>query len=293
MKIAFLGVGLMGLPMVKNLAAAGFHVTVWNRSPAKAEQVASIAKIAQTPASAVADADITISMLADGPITSAVLDEGGVIAAVKSGSVIADMGSVEPARDIALGEKAKARGVHFVDAPVSGGVAGAQAATLAILAGGTAEAIALCKPAFDAMGRTTHVGPAGAGQTVKLANQLIVATTIGAVAEGLKLAESAGCDPAIVRAALRGGFAESRILELHGDRMARRDFEPGGKSWSQLKDLRNAAAVLEKAGLSLPLAATVTEAYRDLVDDKDGGEYDHAAYYLWLEMMGAPKPDGV
>lgn len=290
MKIGFLGIGLMGLPMVRNLASAGHEVAVWNRSRSKAEAVADVAIIVDAPADVALDAGVIISMLADGPTTQAVLDGGGVISAAKVGAVIVNMGSVEPARDVALGQKAQVAGVHYLDAPVSGGVAGAEAATLAILAGGTADAVAIAKPVFDALGRVTHVGPAGAGQTVKLANQLIVGATIGAVAEGLKLAESAGCDPAIVREALRGGFADSRIMELHGDRMARRDFEPGAKASTQLKDMRNAMAVIAQAELQLPIAAQVTQAYSDLVEVRGGGELDHAAYYLWLEMTGAPEP---
>ena len=290
MRIGFLGAGLMGKPMIRNLAGAGHQLTVWNRSRPNADAVSDVARIVGNPTGVAEDADLVIAMLADGPVTQSVLVEDGVIAAVRPGAVIANMGSIEPDRDRALAALAVARGVHYLDAPVSGGVAGAEAASLAIMAGGTAEAVDLARPAFEAMGRVTHVGPSGAGQTVKLANQLIVATTIGAVAEAFKLAESAGCHPSKVREALRGGFAESRILELHGQRMSVRDFAPGGKSWSQLKDLRNALAVRDSAGLDLPLAGTVTAAFADLVDSRGGGELDHAAYYLWLEMIGAPEP---
>lgn len=280
----------MGLPMVQNLAKAGHSLTVWNRSQEKAHLVSDVAAIVEHPADVARATDVTIAMLSDGPVTESILLDGGVIEGASTGHVLIDMGSIEPDRDRRLHDIADKRGVHYIDAPVSGGVAGAKAGTLAILAGGKAEAIAMASPVFDAMGRYTHVGPIGAGQTVKLANQLIVATTIGAVAEAFKLAESAGCDPATVRHALRGGFAESRILELHGARMAERDFEPGGKSWSQLKDLRNAATVRDEADLTLPLSETITNAFADLVDKKEGGEYDHAAYYLWLELLGAPKP---
>lgn len=291
MKIGFLGIGLMGAPMVRNLAAAGHDVTVWNRSRAKCEAVADIASIADDPKAAAAGATLIIAMLADGPVSEAVLDAQGVIDAAPVGSVIANMGSVEPSRDTKLAAKAVARGVHYLDAPVSGGVAGAEAAKLAILVGGNADALAIAQPAFDAMGRATHVGPTGAGQTVKLANQLIVGATIGAVAEAFKLAESAGCDAGVVRQALRGGFAESRIMELHGDRMARRDFVPGAKSSTQLKDLRNVKSVIDSAGLSLPLAEQVLVAYADFVDHHGGAEFDHSAYYLWLEMAAAKSTD--
>lgn len=287
MKVAFLGTGLMGTPMVKNLAAAGHGLHLWNRTPEKAALLADLATVHETPAAAAAQAEIVISMLTESTVTTAILQDGGVIEAAPDNALIIDMGSVEPECDQRLAALAAAHGKRYLDAPVSGGVAGAEAATLTIFVGGREEDMARAMPLFEALGRPNLIGPLGAGQTAKLANQLIVAITIGAVAEAFKLAESAGCDAAVLRDALRGGFADSRILDLHGGRMVRRDFIPGGRAWSQLKDIRNALALAGGNGLDLPLANTVEAGFRSLVEDYDGGDLDHAAYYLWLEKRMA------
>lgn len=289
MKIAVLGTGLMGAPMARNLAKAGFNLSVWNRSAARAEALSDVATVFSDPNAAVADADVVILMLIDGPITKDMVIAQGVLASTKENALIINMGSVEPDVDKELAEHARKIGRGYLDAPVSGGVAGAEAATLAILVGGDAEDFARAKDVFSAMGRATHLGPTGAGQVAKLANQLIVATTIGAVAEAFHLAESAGCDIGLLRTALMGGFADSRILDLHGARMVARDFKPGGRSVAQLKDLRNAMAVAAESSLDLPLSETVTEAFRDFVEEQDGGEYDHAGYHLWLTQRMADK----
>lgn len=273
----------MGTPMVRNLAKAGHDLHIWNRSPEKAAELADVATVHPSPADAAAAADVVIAMLYDGPVTTAVLVDQGVIDAVPAGGLIIDMGSVEPDRDRRLAEIAAARNVRFLDAPVSGGVKGAEAATLTIFVGGEAADLERALPVLTALGRPNLIGPLGAGQSAKLANQLIVAITIGAVAEAFKLGESAGCDTAVLRQALRGGFADSRILELHGERMVMRDFEPGGRSRSQLKDIHNALDVAAASGLTLPLADTVEAGFRSLVEDYDGGDLDHSAYYLWLE----------
>ena len=289
MKIAFLGTGLMGTPMVRNLATAGHDLSIWNRSPEKAAKLRDIAHVHRDPVEAVANAEIVIAMLYDGPVTSAVLEDGGVIEAAPANCLFIDMGSVEPERDRQLATLATSKGMRFLDAPVSGGVKGAEDATLTIFVGGAAEDMEFARPALEAMGRPNLIGPLGAGQSAKLANQLIVAITIGAVAEAFKLAESAGCDASVLRQALQGGFADSRILELHGERMVKRDFVPGGRSRSQLKDIHNALAVAGEAGLDLPLANTAEHGFRSLVDDFDGGDLDHSAYYLWLEKKDAPS----
>lgn len=282
MKITLLGTGLMGAPMARHLAAA-HKVTVWNRSRARAEGLADVATIAETPAAACAGAEVVIAMLLDGPATRAVLSAEAMQAAAP-GALIIDMGSVDPETDRALAVQARGLGLRYLDAPVSGGVAGAKAASLAILVGGTAADFAAAEPVLRLLGRPTLLGAVGAGQVAKLANQLIVATTIGAVAEALRLAQAAGCDPAALREALRGGFADSRILDLHGKRMVEGDFTPGGRSVVQLKDLDNAMALAQGCGLDLPLAQTVTAAFRDFVTHHDGGEKDHAAYYEWLKL---------
>jgi len=287
MKIAFLGIGLMGLPMARNLATAGHELHIWNRSAEKAEALADIATAHTTPADAAKNAEIVISMLADGSVTTDVLINQDVVNAMPEQALLIDMGSVEPEVDLKIASLATSQNKRFLDAPVSGGVAGAEAATLTILIGGDSADMEYARPVFEAMGRPNLLGPIGSGQTAKLANQLIVAITIGAVAEAFKLAESAGCDAATLRSALMGGFADSKILNLHGERMVTRNFEPGGRSWSQLKDIKNALALADQSQLDLPLAQCVESGFRSLVDDHDGGDLDHSAYYLWLEKKQA------
>jgi len=287
-RIAFLGTGLMGGPMARHLASQ-FEVTVWNRSTEKAEALADVAKIAASPAEAARNADVVISMLLDGPATRTVLEDDGAIAAAADKALIINLGSVEPSCDQALAAVAAKMSKRFLDAPVSGGVAGAEAKTLSIFVGAAPADFEAAKPILDILGRPTLMGPVGTGQTAKLANQLIVAVTIGAVAEAFRLAEAAGCDPATLRGALRGGFADSRILDLHGERMVTGNFKPGGRSAAQLKDLNNALAVAEKHALTLPLSETVKAGFSDFVHNKGGADLDHSAYYLWLSQIQRDK----
>ncbi|MEM6381971.1 MAG: NAD(P)-dependent oxidoreductase [Pseudomonadota bacterium] len=284
MRIGFLGAGLMGAPMVRRLSAAGHSVTVWNRSPDKARALSDCSEAVEEPSSVANGADIVISMLLDGPITQQVLVNQGVLDALEPGCVVVDMGSVDPPTDRHLAKLCSERGCSLLDAPVSGGVVGAEAGTLSIFVGGDRRAYERTEPVFKAFGRPTHLGPVGAGQLTKLANQLIVAGTIGAVAEALLLAERGGCDPASVRQALMGGFADSRILELHGQRMVDGNFSPGGRSAAQLKDINNALEAASEYDLSLPVGQTVKEAFRDLVESHDGADLDHAAYHWWLKV---------
>ncbi|WEX89677.1 NAD(P)-dependent oxidoreductase [Sinorhizobium garamanticum] len=287
--IAFLGTGLMGAPMARRLLKAGFPVTVWNRDAAKAAALAvDGARLAATAADAARDADIVFTMLSDGNAVGEVLFEGGVAEVLKVGAIVVDSSSIAPpiARDHAA--RLAELGVAHVDAPVSGGVAGAEAGTLAIMAGGTAEVIADLRDVFAALGRVTHVGPAGAGQICKLANQQIVAITIGAVAEAMILVEAGGADRGRFRDAIRGGFAESRILDLHGARMVNRTFAPGGPSRLQLKDLDAVAAMADLLDLELPLTAMVRSEFRDFVSD-GGGEKDHSALLLHLEKVNGSE----
>lgn len=284
MNIAFLGTGLMGGPMVRRLVA-GHRLTVWNRSSGRAEALADVATVSASAVDAVRDADVVISMVIDGPATRALLEGDGVLDAMKPGALLINMASVEPSSDRALAAEAAKRGIAFLDAPVSGGVKGATEGTLAIFVGGEAANFERARPVFAHLGRPTLLGPTGSGQVAKLANQLIVAVTIGAVAEAFRLAEQSGCDPALLRDALRGGFAESRILELHGARMVTGDFVPGGRSVAQLKDLRNALDLAAETHTELPLSKTVKAAFQDFVDNKNGGEMDHAAYFVWLKTL--------
>lgn len=286
-KIAFLGTGLMGAPMARRLAAAGHELSLWNRSAARAEALSDCGRIAATPKEAVQDADIVIAMLLDGPVTVDVLSGQGCLDAAKPGTLFIDMGSVEPEADRKLAGLARDLGHAFLDAPVSGGVVGAEAGTLSIFVGGAPEVFERAKDVFAVMGRPTLLGDTGAGQVAKLANQLIVAATIGAVAEGLRLGGAGGCDIGLLRDALKGGFADSRILELHGKRMVTGDFKPGGRTASQLKDINNAMNLADACGVDLPIATCVQSGFRDLVETHDGGELDHSAYFKWLEMRAA------
>ncbi len=288
-QIAFLGTGLMGAPMARRLLAAGFIVTVWNRDSGKAEPLAAAgARLAESPADAVAGAHVVFTMLSDGSAVEDVLFTKGTAEALEKGTVFIDTSSIAPpiAKDHA--KRLADRGVAHVDAPVSGGVVGAEAGTLAIMAGGDAEIIEGLAEIFAPLGRVTHVGPSGAGQICKLANQQIVAITIGAVAEAMMLVEAGGASREKFREAIRGGFAESRILELHGQRMVERRFEPGGPSRLQLKDLNAVAAMAETFGLELPLTSDVRQAFEAFVADGNG-ELDHSALLLHLEKINHRK----
>ncbi|TCD14064.1 NAD(P)-dependent oxidoreductase [Oricola cellulosilytica] len=285
MKIAFLGTGLMGAPMARRLAQAGNELRLWNRSREKAEALADVASVHGSPAEAAEGVEVVVSMLFDGASTEAVLKDAGAIEAAAPGALIVNMASTEPERDRSLAAWTRDTGRDFLDCPVSGGVVGAEQGTLVIFAGGEKDVFENAKDVFVPMGRATWLGPSGAGQVAKLANQLIVGAAIGAVAEAFILAERAGCDLKSLHAALRGGFADSRILELHGKRMIARDFTPGGKTTAQLKDLRNVMAQAETSGLRLPIAAQTEAAFADLVENRDGADLDHSAYFRWLELI--------
>lgn len=287
MKIAFLGTGLMGAPMARRLANAGHELRVWNRSRDKAEALADVASVHDSPTEAAHGVEAVISMLFDGASTEAVLKESGAIEATAPGALIVNMASTEPERDRSLAAYAGETGRGFLDCPVSGGVVGAEQGTLVIFVGGEKAVFENAGNLFVPMGRATWLGPSGSGQVAKLANQLIVGATIGAVAEAFILAERAGCDLKSLQSALRGGFADSRILELHGARMIARDYTPGGKSTAQLKDLRNVMMQADASGLRLPIAAQTEAAFADLVENRDGADLDHSAYHRWLELINA------
>ncbi len=281
--IACLGIGLMGAPQARNLLKAGFAVTAWNRSIAKAEALSSFgARVSALPADAVREADIIVIMLENGPVVADVLFRQGVLEAVKPGSIVIDMSSIKPSEAKAHGLRLAERGVMLLDAPVSGGTVGAEQGTLAIMVGGDATAFAMAAPVLRAMGRPVHVGPAGAGQFAKLANQMIVGVTIGAVAEAMLLARQGGADPARVREALRGGFAESRILELHAQRMIERDFVTKGRSATHLKDLDNALDAARQLEIeAVPYTALTADLFRGLM--ANAGDLDHSGLIVELE----------
>jgi len=288
--VAVLGIGLMGAPMARNLLKAGFMVNCWNRTRAKAEELAKFgAVIFNTPQEAVADADFVLTMLSDGSAVEALMLEGGVAGAMKKGAALLDMSSIKPSQAREHSTSLKKMGLGHLDAPVSGGTKGAEAGTLAIMVGGDQKLFEQAIPVFEAMGRPVRVGPDGAGQLSKLANQAIVATTIGVVAEAMLLAKKGGADPGAIRDALKGGFADSVILQQHGERMTSGNFVPGGMSRVQLKDLDNALEEAGLHGLSLPLAEQMQERFKDFVDNLGGAELDHSGIYLELKHRNGLK----
>jgi 2-hydroxy-3-oxopropionate reductase len=295
MKIAFLGTGLMGAPMALRLHAAKHDVTVWNRSPEKAQALAAHGLTVETDAaSAAQSAGIVFTMLTDGAAVEDLMFARGVAQAMAGGGqgpLHVDMSSIAPVQARCISQRLSEMNVAALDAPVSGGTVGAREGTLAIMAGGDQAVFARALPLFDVLGRATLVGGPGAGQVAKLCNQQIVAITIGAVAEALHLAERAGADPAAMRTAIRGGFAESRILELHGQRMLARDFTPGGRSAVQLKDLDNILALAADSGTSTPLTLQMRQRFQRLVKELSCGDLDHSALLLELEDRTARSLD--
>ncbi len=287
LRIAVLGIGNMGDPIARRLHQAGHQVHVWNRTRAKAEPLAALGiAVHTTAAEAVQGADRVVSLLENGTVVEQVLFEQGAAQAMRPGALLIDMASIQPreARDHAA--RLDEMGLSHVDAPVSGGTVGAENGTLAIMAGGRPEDFARAQPVFAALGRATHVGPHGSGQLAKLANQMIVGITIGAVAEALLFAAKGGADMAKVREAIQGGFADSRILQLHGQRMVERDFAPKGRMAVQLKDMRNALATAQEIGFDAPVTALFEALYADGVEH-GLGELDHSGLFVELASRNA------
>ncbi|MEN9451695.1 MAG: hypothetical protein RLZZ369_754 [Pseudomonadota bacterium] len=284
--ISLLGCGLMGTPMATRLLNHGYTLAAWNRTRSKADALAAKgARVADTPAQAVVDADIVITMLEHGGVVEDVLFNPalpGASIGLKAGALVIDMSSILPEQAQAHGPRLAAQGVAYLDAPVSGGTVGAEAGTLAIMAGGAEADFERARPVLEVLGRPVHVGPTGSGQLTKLANQMIVGITIGAVAEALLLAQRGGADPAKVRQALRGGFAESRILEVHGQRMVDGDFAKRGSLAIQLKDLRNALHTASGLSFDAPITAHLTDLYAQAADH-GFGDLDQSGLFKELE----------
>lgn len=283
--LGFIGLGLMGRPMCLNLHRAGAHMVIHNRSPGVVEELIGPGiTSAATPADIAQQADIILLMVSDTPAVEQVMfGKEGLIHGLNEGALIIDMGTtaVVSTRDFA--KKLDQAGAEYVDAPVSGGEIGAIDGSLTIMAGGRPEAIKRAKPLFDVVGSTfTHVGSIGAGQVAKAANQIIVGLNIGAVAEALALAKSAGVDPSKVREALMGGFAASRILEVHGKKMIEENFKPGAKITTQYKDLRQALELGTIYDQVLPATKLNMSLYKSLID-KGEGELDHCALIKALQ----------
>ncbi len=272
----------MGLPMAQRLCAAGYSVGVWNRTPGKADSLADMGATVHSQASdAVKHADIVVSMLENGPVVEDVLFNQGVARAMQPGALVIDMASIKPreARDHAA--RLGALGVAHLDAPVSGGVAGAEDGKLVIMVGGKAADFERAQPVFAHFGRATHVGPHGSGQLTKLANQMIVGITIGAVAEALLFTQRGGADMAKVKEAITGGFADSRILQVHGQRMVERDFAPRARMSIQLKDMRNALATAEEIGFAAPITALFEKLYAEGIEH-GLSDLDHSGLFVEL-----------
>jgi 2-hydroxy-3-oxopropionate reductase len=278
MRVGFIGLGVMGAPMADNLIKAGHALFLNTRSEVPASLRKAGGAVCQTAADVARHADIIITMLPDTPDVELVLfGKNGVIEGLTRGKLVIDMSSISPLETKQFAERTANHGCDYLDAPVSGGEVGAKAGSLTIMCGGTESAFDRAKPLLEAMGKNiTHVGGVGAGQTAKVANQIIVALNIAAVAEALTFAAKAGADPAKVRQALMGGFASSRVLEVHGERMIKREFAPGFRVALHQKDLALALDGARRLGLCLPNTALAQQAFGSCVAH-GGSAWDHSA----------------
>lgn len=291
-RVGFIGLGIMGQPMAVNLLEAGYALTVHNRSGRAVEELRGRgAAAAGSPRELAASSDVVITMLPDSPdVEAVVLGPDGVVEGVREEALYIDMSTISPAVSRHLAAVLSERGVEAVDAPVSGGEPAARAGELSIMCGGSEEAVARARPIFDVLGKqTTHIGGSGAGQVAKAANQVVVALTIQAVAEALTLARKAGVDPSRVRDALLGGFAQSRILDLHGQRMLDDAYDPGFKLRLHRKDLAIALQLGREE--HAPLLATAQAAeLMDALLAQGGGERDHSSLALLYEQLAGTRP---
>ncbi|MHA6687619.1 2-hydroxy-3-oxopropionate reductase [Mesorhizobium sp. A556] len=288
MKIGFIGLGVMGTPMARNLVTAGHEiVTTLNRSPLPQ---ALEAAVVSSPAEVAHATDIVITMLPDTPdVERVLLGKNGVLEGIAKGALVIDMSSIGPIETERFAHDFRDKGVDYLDAPVSGGEVGAKAASLTIMVGGPQAAFDRALPIFEKLGKNiTLIGETnGTGQTCKIANQIIVALNIEAVAEALVFASKAGCDPAKVREALMGGFASSRVLDVHGERMIKRTFAPGFRISLHQKDLGLALDSARALGVALPNTATAQELMNACAAQDGGGEADHSSLVRALERLSA------
>ncbi|MBL9047211.1 MAG: 2-hydroxy-3-oxopropionate reductase [Tabrizicola sp.] len=286
MKIGFIGLGIMGAPMAGHLIAGGHQAFLQTRSKVPAALVEAGATVCATAAEVAAAAEVIFLMVPDTPDVDKVLfGAGGVAAGLTKGKTVVDMSSISPIATKEFAARIEALGCDYLDAPVSGGEVGAKAASLTIMVGGTAEAFARIQPLFALMGKNiTHVGEVSAGQITKVANQMIVALNIAAVAEALVFASKAGADPARVRQALMGGFAASRILEVHGERMIKRTFNPGFRIALHQKDLGLALQGARSLGMAMPQTAGAAQLMQ-VMQAQGWDQLDHSALVKALELM--------
>jgi len=285
--IGFIGLGLMGKPMARNLMKGGYRLVVHNRSRKVVDElVAEGATAAFSPKEAAASAEVVITMLPeDYHVEAVVTGNQGVIEGIGSDAVVVDMSTISPTTARKLAEILAARSVHMLDAPVSGGVEAATAATLTIMVGGKPDIFKRTLPVFEKIGKNiNYIGDHGAGQVTKAANQIIVGMTIQAVAEAFVFAKKSGVDPARVHQAIMGGYAQSRVLELHGKRMLDRNFQPGGKVRSHRKDIEIALSVARELDLCLPGTSMISQLF-NAVAARGGLDWDHSAVVTALESM--------
>ena len=284
-KIGFIGIGLMGLPMAKNLLKAGYELKAFNRTESKAEPLREFGgKISKSIKEVVSDNDVVITMLTDDSSVDAVMNSQEFLDNLKVDATVIDMSSVKPTTAISHGNNLKSKNINYLDSPVSGGTIGAEEASLAIMVGGEQKVFDDVSDVLKAMGNPTLVGPLSSGQVSKLANQIIVGLTIGAVAEAVTLCEKAGANPNKMIKALSGGWADSKILQTHGKRMIEKDFTPKGRTSVHLKDMNNILECANSYNTHLPISNLVKEMYKSLV--KNGhGETDHSSLYKEIERI--------
>jgi 2-hydroxy-3-oxopropionate reductase len=284
-KIGFIGIGLMGLPMAKNLLKAGYELKAFNRTESKAEPLREFGgKISKSIKEVVSDNDVVITMLTDDNSVDTVMNSQEFLENLKVDATVIDMSSVKPTTAISHGNNLKSKNINYLDSPVSGGTIGAEEASLAIMVGGEKKVFDDVSDVLKAMGNPTLVGPLSSGQVSKLANQIIVGLTIGAVAEAVTLCEKAGANPNKMIKALSGGWADSKILQTHGKRMIEKDFTPKGRTSVHLKDMNNILECANSYNTHLPISNLVKEMYKSLVENGHG-ETDHSSLYKEIERI--------
>ena len=285
MNIGFIGIGLMGFPMSKNLIKSGYNLKAYNRSQDKADRLKEFgAEISLSIKEVVTNVDVVITMLTDDAAVEKVMSNDEFISNIKEGATVIDMSSVNPVITKKYADILKEKNINYLDAPVSGGTIGAEDASLAIMVGGDDKTFKQCYDLLKTLGNPTLVGPASSGQISKLANQIIVGVTIGAVAEAVTLCEKSGTNPNKMIEALSGGWADSKILQTHGKRMISKDFSPKGKTTTQLKDMTNIINAGKTVETHLPISSLIKEMYKDLVVDGHGNT-DHSSLYNAIEKI--------
>ncbi len=284
-KIGFIGIGLMGFPMAKNILKSGYELKAFNRSLAKAEALEKFgAEISKTVGELVKNSDIIITMLTDDKAVDEIMESSHFLENLKPGSIVIDMSSIKPITAKKHEKNLGLKKIEYLDAPVSGGTVGAEEGSLAIMIGGDQKVFKEAKDLLKTMGNPTLVGPVGSGQVSKLANQIIVGLTIGAVAEAITLCEKTGADPIKMISALSGGWADSKVLQTHGKRMINKDFSPKGKTSTHLKDMKNILECANNFNTHLPISNLVKEMYKNLVENGHGND-DHSSLYKEIERM--------